>query len=742
MDVQPPAPTAPVDDDSCPIAAEDPSSAGRLSNSDLHANDDPPSSGDITVNESSTLAGTSHLEGTMMSFDYNNGLFHGLPWLINDVPSYNSLFWVSDYPDTIYQDFSYLSSTDLELSRSAALASDSTSFSHSHHDMPQRDSQASRMGETLDPNRVQTSQLNQWVDQNSGLPFTTLTTEDENVVRAQLFGYLRQTPHNAFQKIADFYTEQNQCSSSFMEKLTFQTFLELYFEHFADQFPFLHVTLLEDEDVSWVLLLAVAAVGAQFSALKHATLFANILQHLLESAVKMRCPEIPSSTDLTWAQVILLRDICLLFNGDKKLQVARQYEKNKLITLSRVLRSHNPEPFLSPEEILEKPLLGQAWKRWVAAECRIRLLHSVYFLECLQFVFHDIRPSVELSDLTKTLPCEDSIWKCRNEEEWRRALVEGRHQQPMLSCASLLDWKNAQKVDGYVKKLLFLYLYTEERLTMERFRNSLFRQVLFPSTSLAQFQQQQAGLSCVDLRGLLTSIRSSVTGELELLHPVQESSLPVKPVFGDQDVLYILIHLLRDVPMRSLLAFAGWQVDDAQVEAAKLELSEWAFQHEQVARQCFLHAVAIFNILRNKHPFAAHEPLSLLTATLYIWMYDQFIQEDGNGNGNRDDISMLTIRLHSAADRQAFERWVHEGGAARVHIPGVGFFGGKDGRVRLLHEFRRILLSRTEWSRVCQVIAKAVTHLLQEQRPRFEEDVASESIICASNAQPGTYVVD
>ncbi|KAF5258797.1 hypothetical protein FOXYS1_10615 [Fusarium oxysporum] len=737
LDVQLPASTGSLGDDSCPTAIEDPSSVGRSSGPGLQANDDQPGSGDLRVDESSTLAGNYHLEGTMAAFDHNNDLFHGLPWLMNDVPSYNSLCWVTDYPDPLYQDFSYLSSTDLEPSRSAALASGSTAYSQSYHDVPLRDAHASRMNGAVDATRAQSSQHNQRINQDPDALLPALTVEDENVVHAQLFGYLRHTPHNAFQRVADFYTEQNPCASPFMDELTFQTFLELYFEHFADQFPFLHVTVLEDDDISWVLLLAVAVVGAQFSGLKNAPLFANILQDLLNSAVKMQCPEIPSSTDLTWAQIILLRDICLLFNGDKKLQVVRQYEKNKLITLSRVLRSHNPEPFLSTEQILEQSLPEQAWKRWVAAESRIRLFHSVYFLECLQFVFHDIRPSVELTDLTKTLPCEDSIWKCQNEEEWRPVQVEGRHEQSPFSCPSLLDWKNAQKGDDYLKKLLFVYLYTEERLTMERFRNSPFRQVLFPSTSLAQSQQQQAGFSHVDPRGLLKSMRSSVTGELGLLHPVQKSSLPVEPVPRDQDVLYVLIHLLRDVPMGSLLAFAGWQVDDAQVEAAKLELSEWTFQHEQVARQCLLHAVTIFNILRTKHPFAAHDPLSLLTATLYIWMFDQLIQKEG-----REDISKPTIRSHRQADRPAFERWVDEGGAARIHIPGVGIFGGKDGRTRLLQELRRILLSRTEWSRVCQVIAKAVTHLLQEQRPRFEEDVASESIVCASDARSGTYVAD
>ncbi|KAI8663843.1 Fungal-trans domain-containing protein [Fusarium keratoplasticum] len=728
MAVQTPAPTVSLHDDASPADNDDPSSTERLPRSGLNTND-PASSGDLGADETSALTGNDH-ESAMTAFEHNNDLFNSLPWLINDLPSHNSLFWVTDYPDPLYPDLGYLPSTDLEPSRGPFLAQESTSFAYP--DVSLQDLHASRTEGTGDSIRMQSSQRNQWPGQDSSAQLPVLTSEDQNVIHAQLFGYLRQTAQNAFQKVADFYTEQNQYLGPFMDKVTFQTFLELYFEHFADHFPFLHPTLLEDDDISWVLLLAVAVVGAQFSALKNAPLFANILQDLLDKAVKMHCPEIPSSTDLTWAQIILLRDICMLFNGGKKHQVARQYEKNKLITLSRVLKTDNPQLSLSTEQTLEQRLAEQDWKRWIAAESRIRVLHSVYFLECLQFVFHDIRPSVELTDLTNTLPCEESVWKCHSEEEWRQALVECRHQPSSPGNDSLLDWKNAPKADGYVQKLLFVYIYTEERLTMERLRNSPFRQVLFPSISTALFQQQWTGLGRVDPRGLLKIMRSSVASELDLLQPVQESGLPSKPVSGDQDVLHILIHLLRDVPMRSILAFAGWQVDDGQVEAAKLELTGWAFQHERVARQCLLHAITVFNILRTKSTFAAYDALSLLTATLYIWMYDQLIEEEDFESQHTS--SRLIIRSDRVSDRPALERWVNNGGVARIHIPGVGIFGGRGGRSRLLHELRRILLSRTEWSRVCQVIAKAVMHLLQEKRPRFEEDVRSGSITCASEA--------
>jgi hypothetical protein len=42
-------------------------------------------------------------------------------------------------------------------------------------------------------------------------------------------------------------------------------FVELYFEYFDPQFPFLHPSRLEAEDVPWILLVATAAVGSHYS---------------------------------------------------------------------------------------------------------------------------------------------------------------------------------------------------------------------------------------------------------------------------------------------------------------------------------------------------------------------------------------------------------------------------------------------------------------------------------------------
>ena len=156
-----------------------------------------------------------------------------------------------------------------------------------------------------------------------------------------------------------------------------------------------------------------------------------------------------------------------------------------------------------------------------------------------------------------------------------------------------------------------------------------------------------------------------------------------------------------------------------------MKLIAWVRQQPHEARHCLILSLTIFGILRSKSHFAAHDAHSFLTATLYIWSYDLLIS--GETLASAPASLRVTIRLQSADNGPVIERWRKEGQDVNIHIPGVGILCGKDSRSRLLHELRRILLSRTEWSRVCQAIALGVTHMIQKRRPKFEEDVTPVS---------------
>jgi hypothetical protein len=65
----------------------------------------------------------------------------------------------------------------------------------------------------------------------------------------------------------------------------FDTFVQLYFEHFHPSLPFLHKPTFNPSQAPWQLVLATAAVGCCYSKVGRATQYAMGLQELLRRAI-------------------------------------------------------------------------------------------------------------------------------------------------------------------------------------------------------------------------------------------------------------------------------------------------------------------------------------------------------------------------------------------------------------------------------------------------------------------------
>lgn len=104
---------------------------------------------------------------------------------------------------------------------------------------------------------------------------------------AETFGHVRDVPLRAYEDLQSFYVAQSQDSpSSFVPMRLIQAFVDLYFEHFDPQFPFIHVSRLEAQELPWMLLLATAAIGSYYSELDDIREYTSILCDLLGRAVE------------------------------------------------------------------------------------------------------------------------------------------------------------------------------------------------------------------------------------------------------------------------------------------------------------------------------------------------------------------------------------------------------------------------------------------------------------------------
>ncbi|KAG4271860.1 hypothetical protein FPRO04_10592 [Fusarium proliferatum] len=110
--------------------------------------------------------------------------------------------------------------------------------------------------------------------------------EDDHAISAEDFGHVNQINKSSYDKIVQFSKQKQQSEGGpFPDFKRFHIFIQLYYEYFDGQFPCIHPSTLNRGNEAWILLLAVAAVGSQYSSMSHADQYAVRLQELLNLAV-------------------------------------------------------------------------------------------------------------------------------------------------------------------------------------------------------------------------------------------------------------------------------------------------------------------------------------------------------------------------------------------------------------------------------------------------------------------------
>lgn len=114
--------------------------------------------------------------------------------------------------------------------------------------------------------------------------FPSLELYDEDILLAEDFRHVSKI--NGHERLAQFFQEQDPAGDQmFPEARVIHTFVQLYYEHFDFQFPFIHPAMLETGEESWVSVLAVASIGSQYSSISNSEQYSKGLQELLGRAV-------------------------------------------------------------------------------------------------------------------------------------------------------------------------------------------------------------------------------------------------------------------------------------------------------------------------------------------------------------------------------------------------------------------------------------------------------------------------
>uniref|UniRef100_L2FRD7 Transcription factor domain-containing protein n=1 Tax=Colletotrichum fructicola (strain Nara gc5) TaxID=1213859 RepID=L2FRD7_COLFN len=530
--------------------------------------------------------------------------------------------------------------------------------------------------------------------------FPSLELYDEDTLLAEDFRHVSKI--NGYERLAQFFQEQSPSGDQvFPEARVIHTFVQLYYEHFDFQFPFIHPAMIETGDESWVSVLAVASIGSQYSSISNSEQYSKGLQELLGRAVAVYKPEPHRTPSLHIVQGTLISLVCLQFSGSQRGSMRAQWQRSQLISLCRfVVGLADWNPPQTTNKIGEVGLPPSREFDWSIA--------FTYFaeLECLQLSFLSLPPIYKLHELTDRFPAHELVWKCRDAERWRVEIrAAGRIGLDLSNKHDVVT-----KMGSFARQMHMLSLYTEEKFLHYQLSSPIWKTLMAGMSNPVDTQP--------NINTLLTNAATSVNDAFETLRGIDNS----RSESPESDALYTYYHvlsILRQVPLRKLYEFSGWQVTEPQIEAAREYLQKWMRNKPSHARKCLWHAAVVFKILRNKKHFSCDSPFCMLVVALYIWAFDQFAQPKENMSPG-DAVNCVgtdrPTRVDLLQDEKEIEEWL-ENGSSSVHITGVGVLKSTKSGARMISECRRILLSASGWSPLCSFLAGAWERVSGGGRP-------------------------
>ncbi|RAH56384.1 hypothetical protein BO85DRAFT_399575 [Aspergillus piperis CBS 112811] len=517
------------------------------------------------------------------------------------------------------------------------------------------------------------------------------TQPDEDVIAAEDYGHVRPILDKQYQQICEFWNSQqcSSCASPFISLSFLNTIVQLYFEHHDPWMSFIQPSSFDTGDASWVLILAVASVGCQYSNVERSELYVSGLQDLLQKALPKDATETITLDQMTLAQCLLLRNTALLFSGYEDEILTSQYQRNMLTSMAKSVSANVAESIPSPGDL--DPY--ERWRRWVRLETQRRIVYCIYVIECCYWIFKDAPSSMTLDDFKIALPCNNILWTS-DFEKWQDnipANIEA-NDRPSLKTAfsnpDLLDTLLNDNSD--LSSLIILLTFNVEERRLLRSAQPWFAADI--ATGLNERKLYKWPDELVSFRAALDDKCDPTIKRFSMLNPISNNA----PTF--LKVMFHVTNILRRTPLRCLYALSGWQVTVDQMTAAATSLTQWMQQNPTLARETLLQATTLFGVLYDETTGPGCHHLAFLTAGLYIWAYCIVGGEDGTAraNGTRT-ISQRPLRPDKGVPDDVKNSWIRGTLDAPIYVRGVGTLNGPESAIRVLKGFRLALSNHRSW---------------------------------------------
>ncbi|KAJ5959262.1 uncharacterized protein N7479_006412 [Penicillium vulpinum] len=511
---------------------------------------------------------------------------------------------------------------------------------------------------------------------------TALTEEDRDILISEDYGHVPRPSISTYETIRAHYAE-------------------LYFENFHQGFPILHQSTFEARGSSWLLYIAVAAVGSQYSRLSGRTrIFFDLMKTVRIALLRMLSSTLSLQRNLELSQATLLFNFALLFGGTREGLMHLQYQRNLLVTMCR--------PLLVPGALFAKcGLLANAsvptrdWTRWIMMESWKRLVYFTWF-----------------DDMHLSMPCHDELWQSSSFHDWEGAKGLQRESISVTSLLKLkvIDQEHIRSLSNSALWISVFAVYLAKRHTTQQ-------QSFNPYPSMQNISDRR-NLASAEGIVPLEHDKDPVDTILGSLQQAITRHRPESPLLLIVTKFSLILRLLRFVQYRPLYISSGWMAQHHEVDAAAQHIAQLLKAEPRQARQSLMHAAQLFRIIRSQRQFDPYDAFILLMAILYIWNYDRFVMSDKlQFPSGRDAEEILRIDQNMNEDLQ--EKWI--AGTfempKQLHISGIGVLNGQDSVPRIFRESMRILGHEKAWSRQANAIKHGLHQILLGGTPSFPAEV-------------------
>ncbi|KAJ5758217.1 uncharacterized protein N7511_006911 [Penicillium nucicola] len=519
---------------------------------------------------------------------------------------------------------------------------------------------------------------------------------------------------------ADTYTrvtlgvqEHTQSQSTLPSLDSFRLCVHLYFERSYPNFPFLNKAHFVTEEPHWILLLAVAGVGATYLLSSQGSQWKHSMMQTLETVLSERLNSVhyfqresysTQSANQTYGaagvvnellpliQAKILHMLCMLHSSISYITHRAVFERAELVQWCSYLNLVRTSSDVSISITSDTDI-----QLWIQMQTRLRAGMMIWLLDSMLSYELGCRHIMKLGDIGEWLPCHEPAWE-------RPSLANIQIAQKFSDALDTIyiEKQLPPKLSDLSHVLLIHAIY---RRTIEVFDQSRMRLSTWNPTASVQTLTSEPSPTqeWPPSSSIVSNWRNAACDSLDILNWAANSNA-AESCWEEPTILYLhlsrLILLAPTDHFQTLVKYPamnkqGWPNSTTsglqQYEHARSQVLQWAIRDQFKARLSVVHAGALLWHVRRFSTNNVIEPFSIYIATLLLWAYSASTSAIGSHDSatcrashditqNGKDGAWLDdsddepswIRLDRPLDDELVQTYIHVGDKMSAHLKGVG----------------------------------------------------------------------